>query len=138
DRLSIIQNKGLLDILDDSEHHEHRDDCPFVPMAINYKNTEFDTITKLEDEIDSLTNLKKQLENDIDSRGNDYRFMNYYNKIKEANKELGEIKYSDEYLEDVIIKQGSDHILENELNEVPRLRTTYKYSYNETKEMERI
>ena len=75
DLQEIRKSTGLLDILESSEHHEHAEDCPFVPMALDFKNNDYASIGEMEkrfkeleteharftEEVEDITNYKNTL-----------------------------------------------------------------------------
>lgn len=79
----INKESSLLEILEHSENHEHTKDCPFVPMALNFKNNEFNNLSEMEDKgkaleirISELNRMIPEVVNNINT------FNNYIKQFK--------------------------------------------------------
>ena len=131
DYINIIKNEGLLDILDASENHEHRDECVFVPMALGFKENEYSNIGGIEKSIADTKKEIHDIEESMKININNKEFMSKLIEIEESNNKLDDLSYDDDKLIKSVVNLGNESEIEFYFNTLINDMTSYKYSNEE-------
>ncbi|WPH64328.1 virion associated protein [Staphylococcus phage vB_StaM_PB50] len=144
---SLNQIKGKSDLLKilEQKDHEHYKECVFVPLVVDFKDNEYDSIDKLETRVNELYEENNQLENDNELLSNHIDILNQFNYIKEdvdsLNEYLGFDIITMDNIKEIFINNSSFTNEENSLkslsDNVNEIRTSERNRDELSKELER-